>query len=193
MSLQTAGFSPFIWLNSISLYTSGASGKESAYNTGDIMRRGFDPWVGKVPWRRKWQPTPVFSPGEWHGQKSLQSMGFQESDHKWSDWACTHTWFCWALQIVCFSQIEGLWQPCTELVYRHHFYQQHLLISFLCHILVIFEIFPTFHYFIKEYFISLLFTLLCLTNAALFTKMKVCGNPTLSDDDLNFFLRINYF
>ena len=29
-------------------------------NEGDIMRLGFDPWVGKIPWRRAWQPTPVF-------------------------------------------------------------------------------------------------------------------------------------
>ena len=34
-------------------------------------RPGFDPWVGKIPWRRKWQPTPVFLPGESHGRKSL--------------------------------------------------------------------------------------------------------------------------
>ena len=34
-------------------------------------RPGFDPWVGKIPWRRKWQPTPVFLPGKSHGQKSL--------------------------------------------------------------------------------------------------------------------------
>ena len=34
-------------------------------------RPGFDPWVGKIPWRRKWQPTPVFWPGESHGQRSL--------------------------------------------------------------------------------------------------------------------------
>ena len=34
-------------------------------------RPGFDPWVGKVPWRRKWQPTPVFMPGESHGPRSL--------------------------------------------------------------------------------------------------------------------------
>ena len=31
----------------------------------------LDPWVGKIPWRRKWQPTPVFFPGESHGQRSL--------------------------------------------------------------------------------------------------------------------------
>ena len=31
----------------------------------------FDPWVRKIPWRRKWQPTPVFLPGQFHGQRSL--------------------------------------------------------------------------------------------------------------------------
>ena len=35
------------------------------------MRHGFDPWVGKIPWRRAWQPTPVFLPGESLGQRSL--------------------------------------------------------------------------------------------------------------------------
>ena len=35
----------------------------------------FDPWVRKIPWRRKWQPTPVFLPGEFHGQRSLAGYG----------------------------------------------------------------------------------------------------------------------
>ena len=39
-------------------------------NAGDV-RGGFDPWVQKIPWRRAWQPTPVFFPGESHGQRSL--------------------------------------------------------------------------------------------------------------------------
>ena len=46
-------------------------------------RRGFDPWVGKIPWRRAWQPTPVFLPGESHGQRSLagyRPYGRTESD-----------------------------------------------------------------------------------------------------------------
>ena len=34
-------------------------------------RSGLDPWVGKIPWRREWQPTPVFLPGKSHGQRSL--------------------------------------------------------------------------------------------------------------------------
>ena len=45
----------------------GSDDKESVCNTGD----GFDPWVGKMPWRREWLPTPVFLPGESHGQRSL--------------------------------------------------------------------------------------------------------------------------
>ena len=43
----------------------------------------FDPWVGKIPWRRKWQPTPVFLPGESHGQGKLvgySSWGSKELD-----------------------------------------------------------------------------------------------------------------
>ena len=34
-------------------------------------RRGFDPWVGNICWRKAWQPTPVFFLGESHGQRSL--------------------------------------------------------------------------------------------------------------------------
>jgi len=49
----------------------GSVGKESACNAGDAGRRKFNPWVRKIPWRRKWQPTPVFLAGESHGQRSL--------------------------------------------------------------------------------------------------------------------------
>ena len=43
--------------------------KASAYNVGDP---GVIPGIGKIPWRRKWQPTPVFLPGKSHGQRSLE-------------------------------------------------------------------------------------------------------------------------
>ena len=43
----------------------------------------FDPWVGKAPWRRAWQPTPVFSPGDRHGQRSL--AGYSAWGRKGSD------------------------------------------------------------------------------------------------------------
>jgi len=35
------------------------------------MRQEFDPWVAKIPWRKAWQPSPVFLPGEFHGQRCL--------------------------------------------------------------------------------------------------------------------------
>ena len=44
---------------------------------------GFDPWVGKVPWRRKWPPTPVCLPGESHGQRS--PAGYSPRGHKEPD------------------------------------------------------------------------------------------------------------
>ena len=46
-------------------------------------RPGFDPWVGKIPWRRKWQPTPVLLPGKSHGQRSL--VGYSPWGHEESD------------------------------------------------------------------------------------------------------------
>ena len=49
-------------------YFSGSDGKES---TCQCRRPEFDPWVGKMPWRRAWQPTSVFLPGEPHGQRNL--------------------------------------------------------------------------------------------------------------------------
>ena len=53
----------------------GSDGKESACNAGDP---GLIP--GNVPWRRKWQPTPVFFPGEFHGQMS--PVGYNTWGHK---------------------------------------------------------------------------------------------------------------
>ena len=41
---------------------------------------GLDPWVQKIPWRKEWQPTPVFLPGESHGQRSL--AGYSPWGHK---------------------------------------------------------------------------------------------------------------
>ena len=52
-------------------------------NLPSCRRRGFYPWVGKTPCRKAWQPTPVFLPGESHGQRSLEGYnpwGRKESD-----------------------------------------------------------------------------------------------------------------
>ena len=47
------------------------SGKQSSCQCRRHRRRGFNPRVRKIPWRRKWQPTPMFLPGKLHGQRSL--------------------------------------------------------------------------------------------------------------------------
>ena len=62
------------------------SGKESTCECRSCRRRRFDPWVRKIPWRKKWEPTPVFLPrkiprtGEPGG---LQSIGSQRVGHDW--------------------------------------------------------------------------------------------------------------
>ena len=47
-------------------------------------RPGFNPWVRKIPWRSEWLPTPVFLPGESHGQRSLTDSSSQRVRHNWA-------------------------------------------------------------------------------------------------------------
>ena len=57
--------------------------KSAPADAGDIKGPRFDPWVGKIPWRRKWQPIPVFLFAKFHGQRSLggySPWGHEESD-----------------------------------------------------------------------------------------------------------------
>ena len=61
------------------VFPGGSVVKNLPVNARRCRRCGFDPWVGKIPWRRPWQPIPVFFPGESHGQKSLVD---------YSPWGC---------------------------------------------------------------------------------------------------------
>ena len=66
------GFGVFIecmWASQVVLVV-----KNLPTNAGDI-KDGFDPWVGKIPWRRAWQPTPAFMPERSHGWRSLAVHG----------------------------------------------------------------------------------------------------------------------
>jgi len=58
----------FVWASLVSLSL-------SVKNLPAMWEIGFDPWVGKIPWRMEQLPTPVFSPGEFHGQRSLAGYG----------------------------------------------------------------------------------------------------------------------
>ena len=77
-------------------------GKESACQCKRHKRCRFNPWVGKIPWRRAWHPTPVSLPGESHGQRSL--AGYSPWSHKESDTteATAHT-----LIYIHYSALKG--------------------------------------------------------------------------------------
>ena len=67
-------------------FSSGLMVKNPPANEGD--QDGFDPWSGKIPWRRKWQSTPIFLPEKiaWTEEPGgLQSMGLQNSWTQFSD------------------------------------------------------------------------------------------------------------
>ena len=64
-------------------FPGGISGKELVCQCKRHTRRGFDPWARKISWRRTWQPTPIFVPGESHGQRILvgySPWGLKELD-----------------------------------------------------------------------------------------------------------------
>ena len=67
--------------------------KNPPANARDMRHGGFNLWVQNIPWKRAWQPTPIFLPEESHGQRNLvgySPQGHNESDMT-SDIECTHT------------------------------------------------------------------------------------------------------
>ena len=56
-------------------FSGDTSGKELPCQCRRCEKHDFDPWVGKIPWRRAWRCTPLFLPGESHGQRSLGGDG----------------------------------------------------------------------------------------------------------------------
>ena len=69
----------------------GSVVKNQPANVGDAGDGGFDPWVGKTPWRRKWQPSPIFLPGKYLGQRSLAGYSLQGHKRAGHDRATEHT------------------------------------------------------------------------------------------------------
>ena len=72
----------------------GTSGKEPSCQCRRCKSHGFDPWIRKIPWRKAWQPTPVFLPGESYGQRSLVGYGpyCHRVRHDSRDLGCTQTY-----------------------------------------------------------------------------------------------------
>ena len=81
-------------------FPGGARGKKPTWQCRRPQRCWFDPWVGKIPWRRPWQPSPVFLPGESHGQRSLAGYGPQDRKELDMTEAIQHAWTSLVAQMV---------------------------------------------------------------------------------------------
>ena len=108
-------------------FPDGTSGKEPACRCRRDKRRGFDPWVGKMPWRWAWQLTPIFFPGESHGQRSLVGYIVQEitKSQTWlSDWY-THNYVFIHLFFLnyIFISVMLIWELSTYQVHTNDFMQ----------------------------------------------------------------------
>ena len=78
-------------------FTGGIVVKNLPVNAGDVRDACSVPGLGRFSWRRAWQPTPVFLPGESHGESSLASYSPWgcKVRHNWSDLAGTHAYDIW--------------------------------------------------------------------------------------------------
>ena len=92
-------------------YMQRLSGRPSGKEPGcQCRRRGFNPWVGKIPWRRKRQPAPVFLPGNSHGQRSLAGhspWGHKRLGHDLvteQEQQTVHPAKCWAEWVTSWNQ-----------------------------------------------------------------------------------------
>ena len=81
-SLSPSLFAGLLCVSASLLYLWASLVAQTVKNLPAMQETRFDPWVRKIPWRREWQPTLVFLPGEFHGQRSLVSyrpLGHKES------------------------------------------------------------------------------------------------------------------
>ena len=87
-------------------FPDGTRGKESTCQCRRHKKHKFNPWVGKILWRRKWQPAPVFFPGRSQGQRSL--VGYSLWNHKESDMTA-HAWPRKYKKAVTYKKRDGNW------------------------------------------------------------------------------------
>ena len=90
-------------------------------NLPTMQENSFDPWVGKIPWRREWLPTPVFLPGKFHGQRSLASYSPWESRRVGHNWVTFITLL--HLPVYIDTNIKWTFTICKEM-YKNGAYPQ---------------------------------------------------------------------
>ena len=111
-------------------FRGGAVVKNPPANAGDVRDMGLIPGSKKIPWRRAWQPTPVFLPGESHGHRN--QMGYSPGGCKELNTSgaathtCVHAWF---------QEPVGLTRTVYRLTFTCHEYQNH------SHRLLVFHVF----------------------------------------------------
>ena len=88
-------------------------------------RPGFKPWVGKIPWRRKWQSIPVLLPGKSHGQRSLVGYGVAKSRTRLSDFthSLTHHHYLFSAQVFLTLAIRTSFSLAFEFCLAHIVFQ----------------------------------------------------------------------
>ena len=100
-------FLPVIWTSLLA---------QTVKRLSTMRETGFDPWVRMIPWRRKWQSTPVLLPGKSHGQRSLlgnSSWGHKELDMtEWLHFTSLQSWF----QLVLLPAQHFSW--CTQQIWK---------------------------------------------------------------------------
>ena len=84
------------------------SGEDSACQCRRLKRCGMDPWVGKISWRRKWQPTLVFLPEKSHEQRNLVGYRLAEGWTQLSNWTQTRT-HSYTLLDTSFHKLFCIW------------------------------------------------------------------------------------
>ena len=101
-----------VWASQVMLVVKNPPAK------AEDKRHGFDPCVRKIPWRRAWQPTPVFLPGESYGQRTLagyRPWGHKESDTtKATEHTCTWLLSC---RVVLFCSSEDNTEPTCPILH----------------------------------------------------------------------------
>ena len=103
-------------------YTKCSDGKE----LWQYRRSRFDPWVGKIPWSGKWQPTPVFFPGAFHRQRSV--VGYSPWGHKESD---TIEWLTLAVQKLLIVTFVIFVYFCFFFHYSRRWIKEDLAVTFV--------------------------------------------------------------
>ena len=89
-------------------FPGGASGKEPICQCSRYKKRGFMSWVGKIPWRRAWQPTPVFLPGESQGQRTCRELSGCEIPRG--------VWVGFLLTVFALMPLDSLTCPSADLL-----------------------------------------------------------------------------